>query len=298
MTAAWQIPPPNKLRCRLCYRSLRVYSRWMEVHRQLWLQGWDVRAQCLASRTLLERRPTEGDGSRFRVPGSGRPAAHVCSRQRVRGSAPRRPCHPPGHVGGRGVLRFPLQARGGARRGGPGKQRATLWPWGRRCALAPRPPALPGSAGSRGRRALPWRRAALAGGAAGWVLESGFVGPRGAERLQRRNAVRPAAGRPRGRAPGPVGQHQLVPGGRRLQRPAPGPPPGPVRRAPGERPAGPGRGRRGPGGEAASRGREVSFARGDLAGGPPALRGQVPGGGAASGSGPAPAQRGPQVQWS
>lgn len=106
------------------------------------------------------------------------------------------------------------------------------------------------------------------------IQESGFVGPRGAERLQRRNAVRPAAGRPRGRAPGPVGQHQLVPGGRRLQRPAPGPPLGPVRRAPGERPAGPGRGRGGPGGEPASRGRELSFARGDLAGGPPALRGR------------------------
>lgn len=59
-----------------------------------------------------------------------------------------------------------------------------------------------------------------------------------------------------------------------------------------------GGGRRGPGGEPASRGREVSFARGDLAGGPPLSEGQVPGGGAAPGSGPAPAQRGPQVQWS
>ena len=238
----------------------------------------------------------EGDGSRFRVPGSGRPAAHACFRQRVRGWAPRTPCHPPGHVGGRGILRFPLQARGGARGGGPGKRRATLWPWGRRRALAPRLSALPGSAGSRGRRALPWRRGALSGGAAGRVLESGFAGLRGAERLQRRDAVRPAAGRLRGRAPGPVGQHQLVPGGRRLQRPAPGTPPGPVRRAPGERPAGPERGRRGPGGEPASRGREVSFARGDFAGGPRS-EGQVPGGGAAPGAGPAPAQRGPQVQW-
>ena len=40
---------------------------------------------------------------------------------------------------------------------------------------------------------------------------------------------------PRSQDPRPRGQHQLVPGGRRLQCQAPGPPPGPVRRAPGER---------------------------------------------------------------
>lgn len=89
-------------------------------------------------RSFLERRPTEGDGSRSTLRARAVPAA-------LAGSRP-----PPGLVAGRGVLQCPLPARGGAPRGA--RRRATLWP---------RSPGPPGSARSRGARALPRKRGAM-----------------------------------------------------------------------------------------------------------------------------------------
>lgn len=86
-------------------------------------------------RSFLERRPTGGDGSRSSVRARAVPAP-------LAGSRPS-----PGLVAGRRVLRCPLPARGGAPRGG--RRRATLWPRG---------PSPPGSARSRGARALPRKR--------------------------------------------------------------------------------------------------------------------------------------------
>lgn len=128
--------------------------------------------------------------------------------------------------------------------------------------LLPRDADVPTSCGPRAptrkrgrhvtrRDPLPWKRGARASGrnsGAGTGL------PRRLHSAVRRlhNAVCRQVGRPgspgsgfaarasgpgrlRSRAWGPRGQHQLVSGGRRLQCQAPEPPPGPVRRARGER---------------------------------------------------------------
>lgn len=89
-------------------------------------------------RSFLERRPTEGDGSRSTLRARAVPAA-------LAGPRP-----PPGLVAGRSVLRCPLPARGGAPRGA--RRLATLWP---------RSPGPPGSARSRGARALPRKLGAM-----------------------------------------------------------------------------------------------------------------------------------------
>lgn len=84
--------------------------------------------------------------------------------------------------------------------------------------------------------ARPQRRASTRGareaGASGHNVVSGTAGrPCGPGVGSAARASAP--GRPRSRAP--RGQHQLGSGGCRVQCQAPGPPPGPVRRAPGER---------------------------------------------------------------
>lgn len=133
--------------------------------------------------------------------------------------------------------------RRGCREGGA----VTLLPGKRRGARA--------STRKRGRHVtrrgpLPWKRGA---GAPGWGSGPGARATRqGHGLLPGHNAVRQNVGPPwnpgrgcaaeasgpgwpRSRDPGAGGQHQLVACGRRLQRQAPGPPPGPIRRAPGER---------------------------------------------------------------
>lgn len=94
------------------------------------------------------------------------------------------------------------------------------------------------------RDTLPWKHGARASGRSRGA-GTGF--PRRVHNAVRRKVGRPGSpgrgfaarasgpGRLRSRAPGPRCQHQLVPSGRRLQCQAPGPPPGPVRRAWGER---------------------------------------------------------------
>lgn len=156
------------------------------------------------TRTPQERRQTQGGASTPQVGGSAWPAGHP---RAFRASFTR---------AGGATLRFLLQARGGARGGSREGGGDALALGTRRCvSLAASRPSWE-ARGHVARGPLPWKRCTRSRGA-----EPAGCGVRVPPASRRsgdagRDAVRTTSGRPPGPARGPAGQHQLVPGGRRL----------------------------------------------------------------------------------